>query len=235
MKKFQSLIIIFSLLFNSGCITAEMWKKKEYYDDTIKQYLISEDGNKVVFLGKKYHYIFDDNSGIIKQLLNWNKRQKLVMNIYDFEAISENDVKLSAWISSSFQKELSTKNLENLSKDEMDFLVKLGFTDKKLRNEYTLGKTLNLSGIRYLPKSGVDYKVGNSSLNKEYKVRVTIGHDSTLNKSRKIALTPVTVAGDSITIVVGAGVLVVTLAIAIPIFIVLNTAADIKKHAHQTF
>lgn len=231
MKKVQSLIIIFSLLFNSGCITTEMWQKKEYYEDTIKQYLISEDGNKVIFLGKKYHYIFDDNSGIIRQLLNWNSKQKLVMNIYDFKAVSENDVKLSVWISSSFKKEPSSKSLENLSKDEIAFLTKLGFSDQKWGNNQVLGKKLNLSGTRYLPKPDVDYKVGNSSLSKEYKVRVELENESTLNKSKKIALTPVTVAGDSITIVVGAGVLVVTLAIAIPIFIVLGTAADIKKHA----
>jgi hypothetical protein len=232
MKKIQSLIIIFSLLFNSGCITSEMWNEKEYYDDTIKQYLISEDGNKVIFLGKKYHYIFDDNSGIIRQLLNWKGRQKLVMNIYDFKAISESDIKLSVWISSSFKKESSSKNLENLSKDEIAFLTKLVFSDQKWGNNQVLAKKLNLSGTRYLPKPAVDYKVGNSSLNKEYKVRVELEHESALNKSKKIALTPVTVVGDTITIVGGAGVLVVVLAIALPIYMVGSVVADVKKHSH---
>jgi hypothetical protein len=216
MKKILSPLVILTLLFNTGCITTEMWQKKEYYDDTIKKYLVSEDGAKVIFLGKKYHYIFDDNSGVIKQMLKWSGSSKLVMSIYAFEALSENDVRLFVWIESASEKELLSKNLSKLSKGEVDFLKKMEFLDKKSGNESILGKKINLSGTRYLPKPGVDYSAINSSLNKEYKVRVEVRYDSALGKSKKISLTPITIAGDAVVIVGIIGALAVSLAIALP-------------------
>lgn len=230
MKTAQSFLVILSLLLNSSCATRQLWEEKRYYDDTIKEYLVSDDGSKVIFLGKKYHYIFDDNSGAVKQLLKWGGRSKLVMNIYDFKALSENDVKLSVWISSAPQKELSNKNLPTLSKEEIDFLRKLGFLEGKTGSNNMLSKKIDLNGTRYLPKPNVNYEIS-SSLNKEYKVKVE--YSNFFDKTVKVALTPITVAEDAIIIVTGTGLVitfgVVAGAISLPLYFVACVANPNNK------
>lgn len=213
MKKITSLLAILTLLINSGCDgTAKMWKKKTSYEEVIKNYLISDKGDKIAFLGQKYHYIFDENSGVIKELLQWDQKQKLKIRIhdfYDFKATSPSDVILMVDITGTTSSQKSD-NLDEISlPSDIAFLKKLGF----LEIEITRGKTkmitkrIKLEGRRYLPKPHTQYPI-TDSLSKEYKVIVQNTYDTALEKSKKIALTPLTVTGD------------VFVAIAIPIFFV---------------
>lgn len=210
-KKAQSLMFILALLLNSSCLTQQLWESKKYYDETIKEYLISADGSKVVFLGKKYHYIFDDNSGMVKQLLQWGGRQKLIMNLYDFEVTSKNEVKITASVTTASQEESSNKNLSALSVDEINFLKKLGFSKIEGVGNNILYKTIDLKGVRYLPKPGVSYEVS-LSLNKEYKVKVE--YSNFFDKATKVALTPLSVTGDAFLIVSITGVTIVCVTVA---------------------
>jgi hypothetical protein len=152
-------------------MTKKMWEKegrRESYDDTIQNYLISTDYTKVIFLGTKYHYVFNDND-TVKQLLHWNGRQKLTMNIHNFEATSVNDVKLIAVIRSSTPKELAEKNIKPLTPNEIEFLTKLGFYTKGTGNNRTLEAGMVLAGTRYLPKPNLNYST-TSSLNKNMRL-----------------------------------------------------------------
>lgn len=192
MKTIKFLALTALLLFNSGCVlfTPMLWKEKIQYKETIQGYLISNDGKKVVFLGEKYHYIFDDESGEIKQLLQW--KQKLSMSIYNFKAVSKNNVELG----------IALHSHNNPSSEEIDSLKKLGFTEGKLvgisKDIFFYKKYLHLSGTRYLPKEGVNYTI-NSTM--KYNVTVEEGYYGKIkDASKKIALTPIAVAADTILI-----------------------------------
>ena len=222
MKKITSLFVILTLLINSGCSnTTKMWKKKSSYEDVIKNYLITDKGDKVAFLGKKYHYIFDDNSGIIKKLLQWNQRQKLKINIYNFKATSSSDVELMVEITGITSSQKLDTTDEISSSDDIAFLKKLGFLESDIKDGSTriIKKRIKLEGERYLPEPHTQYPVI-SSLSKEYKVTVQNTYDTALEKSKKIALTPITVTGDVITIALGVGAFAIFIAIAIPIVFV---------------
>ena len=60
--------LIVSLVLSSCSISAteDMWSHKEHYYDKFDKFLISDEAKQVIFLGKKYHYIFDDNDGEIR-------------------------------------------------------------------------------------------------------------------------------------------------------------------------
>lgn len=207
MKKIQSLIIALSLLLNSGCtpLTVSLWEKKSYVysHDTIRGF--NADAGKAVFFGGKYHYAFNDGSGLIERLLRWNGKPKLVIGAYDFAALPENYMQLSVPISLDPEAELSVESLKNLSKNERILLTELGLLYKpRPGSDYFFSKKRDLyfSGSRYLPKPGVDYNAGNSSLGKEHKIKVR-EEDATdyLGITKKIILTPVTVVGDAILVV----------------------------------
>jgi len=210
MKKITSLLAILTLLINSGCDgTAKMWKKKTSYEEVIKNYLISDKGDKIAFLGQKYHYIFYDNSGVIKKLLQWNQKQKLKINIYNFKATSPSDVDLMVEINGVTSSQKLNNTDEISSPNDIAFLKKIGFLESEIKggSAKIITKRIKLEGERYLPKLHTQYPITNS-LSKEYKVIVQNTYDTALGKSKKIALTPLTVMGD------------VFVAIAIPIFFV---------------
>jgi hypothetical protein len=201
------MVLSLVLLMSSSCLTSSLWKDHyKYYDDTINQYLITKDGERVIFLGKKYHYILNDKDNVIKELLNWPSRKKMTMSIYNFNAISKDKVEVSIKVSVD-----SKKQLDELSQSELTFLKSLGFKTSKF-DSY---KIFHLNGQRYLPKPNTSYGF-NSSLNKNYNVKVGIKYNSATDIAGNIALTPITVVGD---VVLVAGVTAI-IAVAIPVCLI---------------
>ena len=178
---------------NSSCSTRDMWTRSSeyYYKDTIDQYLITKDGEKVIFLGEKYHYIFDDNDNVVKELLNWPNRKELKMDIMSFDFISRNRVKVKIQVIGDF-----TAESNELSQSELMFLKNLGF-NSLFKGGKILVKDIAFTGKRYLPKPNELYK-SNSSLNKSYDVQVRVKYNEAKDIGRKIALTPITIVGDVI-------------------------------------
>jgi len=198
------IVLSLLLLMNSSCSTRDMWNRSSeyYYKDTIDQYLITKDGEKVIFLGEKYHYIFDDNDNVVKELLNWPNRKELKMDIMSFDLISRNKVKVKIQVIGDF-----TAESNELSQSELTFLKNLGFKSL-FKDGKILIKDIAFTGKRYLPKPNELYK-SNSSLNKSYDVQVRVKYNKAKDIGKKIALTPITVVGDvimisSITLFVGA-------------------------------
>ncbi len=107
----------------------------------------------------------------------------------------------------------SSQKLDNTDKisspSDIAFLKKLGFLESEIKGDSAkiITKRIKLEVERYLPKPHTQYPVTNS-ISKKYKVTVQNTYDTALEKSKKIALTPLTVTGD------------VFVAIAIPIFFV---------------
>lgn len=191
MKKHKNFLFIFLLLLSSCEIdrTKLMWLKKAHYNDTITSFLIREDGRQVAFIGKKYHYILDDNSEIIRSLLTWEGRSKLTTNVSDFDVGLTNSVELDVQIYT-----IST----NLTPEESEFLRKLGFSEKK----QIFRKNINLSGKRYLLDPNANYDIP-SSLDK--KISIYVGYTSYPQFILKASLTPITVTSDTVSIVTAAG------------------------------
>ena len=71
-----------SLLSVTGCVTKKLYETLEthdtQYDETALSFLVTEDGSKLVVLGEKYHYIFDDIAPSLTHVLGsplrtWNR------------------------------------------------------------------------------------------------------------------------------------------------------------------
>jgi hypothetical protein len=198
----RTLLIAILITTNLASCTDALWQKS-YYSETFKNFLITKDGQRIVILGKKYHYIFDDKSGTIKKMLSWESRSKLEMEIDGFLVNNAIDVNASVTVKSKIQKNSSVE----LSDHEKGFLEDLGFT-KAHSNDDVLKKKINLVGTRYLPKSGVNYDKS-SSFSKEY--RVGIEQSSFGDKAVKIAFTPVTLATDGVLMVAGVTLMTVVI------------------------
>jgi hypothetical protein len=171
----------------TSCMTMKLWQKGSYVEN-FKNFLITKDGKKIVILGEKYHYIFDDNSGDLYQLLTWENNSKLEIENYNFRISKINEIICSITIKNKSQKNSTT----HLSKKDKSFLQKLGFVNNS-SDEVIFKKNIIISGQRYYPKTGLNYGTS-TPLNHDYSVNIEI--DDYANKTKKIALTPVAVAGD---------------------------------------
>lgn len=189
------LIIILSLFLTSCDFTDKLWRDN-YYQETIKNFMISPDGHKIVFLGKKYHYIFDDKNSELKDLLLWEGRNLLEISNFHIEVTAFNKMKGNILIS------VSKNHSKSMPEDYIKFLKKSEFRVREYKHldEISAKKQIYFSGTRYLPKPNTNYDI-NSSLNQEY--RVTIRYNDLYDQSKKIALTPVAVAADATGFVLG--------------------------------
>ncbi len=202
LMKLLQLFIIMTVILSSSCTTVNLWKKdnKRYYSEEIKNFLISQDGKKIIFIGKEYHYVIEDESNLIKKLLAWNGRMKLTIgSASDFHLGRFNSIKVRLGISTKDDYDLIDNKLSSLTKEEMDFLKEFGFSEIKLENGEMLTKTIELHGQRYLPKLGVNYDLKTSSLSQVYKIRVY--YDTIADDMTKAALTPITITADGIMII----------------------------------
>ena len=175
------------LLIASCAVTKSMWDKK--YNETFRQFLVSKDGQYVVFLGKNYHYIFTDNLSAIKELLLWQNRNLLFINIEKtfLKLDLQNNVTGHAVIESFFNK---------LPRADYEFLRSLGFRSE---DGNALSLKINLVGKRYLPRDDIGEYL--PMLDRTY--IVPVHYSSTFwSKVGKVALTPITVAADA-TILIG--------------------------------
>jgi hypothetical protein len=210
MKRPLIKLIIISLFLTSCDFTEKLWRKT-YYHETIKNFLISKDGRKIVFLGEKYHYVFDDKDAEIRDLLLWEGRDILEISRFNFEITSLDKVRGKILVS-------TLKDHIQASEDYIKFLKTSGFKSIK-RNDSGYQKELYLTGIRYLPKPNTSYDV-NSSLNQEYKV--TIANNDLYDRSKKIALTPITVVGDTAIFALG----VTAVILFVPALVVCSSVSE---------
>ena len=145
---FFKILLLAVLFLISSCefLTPKLWKKSYYHDD-VEQFLISQEGKNIIFIGTNYHYIFSNNSNIQKMLKEKNT-SKLKMVIGDFEIKSNNKIEGDIKFIIS-QHDIGNKN-RTIVKD-------LGLKRSKYRHHYhEYVKNIHLTGTRYLPKKGID-------------------------------------------------------------------------------
>ncbi len=168
--------LIIILLSSTSCeITKSLWE--DAYKEEIKQFLTSANGEYVVFVGKKYHYIFTDNSGVIKEILQLDKDRIVT--------IDSEETRLSVDNSNNLKSRIVLKTFDlKLSPQILEILEKLGSEKSKSAAEMFL--ELPLSGKRYLTSQ--DFGQYFLALDETYEIEVRRVPTS-FKEFEKIALT----------------------------------------------
>ncbi len=185
MKKLLKITALFvTLLSLNSCLTKYIWGDKSYKEQ-ISNFFIGSDGRYVAMLGDDYHYVFSDNSGILKTVLSL--RQQGVLTISDqkshLKLQPNNEVTGDLVLEGPFSI---------LDREDARTLNRLGFTPD--RND-TLTIKMELTGRRYAAK----YLNQNISGNKTSHTFTIYYHDSNAMKDvGKIAITPIAVGLDAV-------------------------------------
>ncbi len=177
-------LIILFLFSSSSCVTRLVWNTS--YNDTFRQFLISQDGSMVIFLGSKYHYIFSDNTGILESILSWPGRRNLFINSKESRVdLDHNNVVTGQIVVESF--------FNRMPHEDYEYLRALGF---RAKNKFSpLKIKLVMKGKRYLPRADLGYDL--PELQRSYVISIHYQGDA-LENIGKMALTPITLATDSV-------------------------------------
>jgi len=172
-----------------------MLYKPRTYDETALAFLVAEDGSRVVVLGQKYHYIFDEMSPSLKQILlsPLELRTVVVAYLANFSVSSDNVV------TGDYSLYLSSEASDEQRKSAID----AGFTAP----DVTLSG--QLKGVRY---SAEGFKLPSTAQPREFAHRYGASVRAERSKAAKVLLTPVTVAADGALILGGLFLLFLLLA-----------------------
>lgn len=175
------LALITIILLGSCSITKSMWNK--HYDEIFQAFLITKDGSQVVFLGENYHYIFDDQSNVVKKILFWPHRNILYIDPSQtyLKLDKDNNVSGSVVVRSIFG---------DLVREDSNYLASLGFAKDQ---DGSIFIKLPIYGKRYLANN-IHYHT--AFLNKEYVLEVKLNLTPT-EKLARAAVTPITAAIDA--------------------------------------
>ncbi len=174
-----------ALLFITSCeFTRALWE--DNYSESVRQFLVSKDGRYIVFLGTKYHYLFVDESGVIDELLKLDQERVVL--------IAPEITEITVDGKNNLEGRLGVKTFDlDLSSQQKAFLVSLGFKQEKREGDLRL--RLPLKGKRYIGVDSVnDYY---SALEEKYKIEIH-RHSTPIRDLEKIALTPFTLAVDTL-------------------------------------
>ncbi|WP_372998755.1 hypothetical protein [Sulfurimonas sp.] len=182
MMKIISIALLFSVLF-SGCATIQLWEDPKY-KETFEEFLITEDGSKLVILGEKYHYIFSTNEKL-KEILLSNKRKNIKPVFEDFKVDINNSIQ------GKYNLFYNTNDKE--SKNDI-WLEKIGFETSKRASKkiFTYKYSGSMKGVRYLPKEPI---ISKYKFNNKYNIYIEEEPTTFYNTGRAL-LTPITVAED---------------------------------------
>jgi hypothetical protein len=188
LKKIILILVIPLLLIGSSCkdtYTRKLWSDN-FYSEAFYYFLISKDGQFVVFLNDEFHYVFNDNSGLIQKLLLWKNSKKLyvdtdktILKIFANNSVSG---KVAIYI-----------DKDNINFSDLKILKSLGFIDNK--EKFTT--EFKVYGQRYQAKT--DVTAYTPRLSSPYNVRIYFD----LTNGQKIAkasLSPLTLVVDAIMI-----------------------------------
>lgn len=201
----KAIALILCGLFISGCVTSRLWDK-ESYEETISQFAINPIDNSLVIIGENYHYLFGKQSAPV-ELLDWVKRREIKAS-FDRFTLKNHDIKGKYHLSI---------DKTNLNKNETIWLSNLGFSD----NETHFKKSYFIEGTRY--KAAPEFTELPNKLNHNYSIYVDKQHTSA-DIIINVALTPLAVASDGITIVFGTAGLTAALISIYPLYLTGNQA-----------
>lgn len=190
MKKVISkvLLVLITLLNLVSCeFTRSIWK--DVYKEEVSEFLISTDNRFLVFVGKKYHYAFFDNLGVLQQLFDL-ERNKIIL-------IDSEKTKLRLEKSDDIVGYISFQTYDdNLSPEQLETLNFLGF--RRNEEEFIFEKNLEVSGKRYLGFENPNLYFLISQDTYEFEIK---RNQTKVREVEKVAETPFAIVGDSLIIV----------------------------------
>ena len=199
MNKYRRVFLILAALLSlgmAGCVTPalnKMIKKDTSYAEEVTSVLISEDEKKMVFIGDRYHYIFNAHD-VLSSSLKSSFQKSLYFFFEGFWAD-----KNGFWVdknNDTFGKITITLS-ESASQDDKEEAIELGYNERSEDPPYLV---LLLKGKRYrsggVATDGVKYKLNYSN------VTVVLEPRSSLNKAALTALIPITVLIDGVIVIV---------------------------------
>lgn len=204
MKNYKRWFLAFVLVtvgwFSSmGCVTKALWRDSDtkVYNETIIAFYTNPVKNEIIFIGKKYHYIFDKGTSTFHEVLK--ARELLGLNQKHLSIITSIDRKdvslIIAGIEIGFKKNLLNK--EQLSwLESHDFIEYNYYNGKK---ELLFRKAFSLHGKRYKADSKVNAKV----IKLNYPIELEIA-EPLKNTLYKILMTPLSITADAGLAIAGA-------------------------------
>lgn len=227
-KTFWAVLAIAVVSFMSmGCFTTMLWQDKSYdqsfspYKESIESFMMTQDGSKIIFVSKDYHYILNSVPSLAFLL---SHKDNLPV-AYEFSkgtyTITSNHV-TNNYAKAVFHAKIDLAQCDpSLAKEMLDNHYGTLDANKKI-----LSFSFTLGGTRYQS----DSKINDKLTKIETPIPLTITEIKSVNNVgqtvKKIALTPLAIAADGVTIVIGAGALaigVITLPITIPMFAILDS------------
>lgn len=181
--------IFLAITLSSCTLTKALWGDKSY-EEVINQFLVGSDGRYVALISPSYHYVFSDNSGVLKSVLSLNQKGVLTIdakNTY-IKLHENNEVKGYLTLSGPFSI---------LPENDKYVLTGMGIVPDKRDN---VAIKIDLSGRRYVSK----YLGHNPALqsNNIYKVSIYYDGNSSLAKGvGKAAVTPIALTLDAVLLI----------------------------------
>lgn len=203
-KTFWVTLVIAAVSFMSmGCMTSQLWEDKVTYtpySETIDAFLFNAKNDETIFLGKKYHYIFDANPQF-GYLLKHRENPAITFNVSQGARFQAENDRLNARFSVTIDSKTIDQELQEWINDNH---VSLNPKTKV----YTI--PISLKGKRYFSDRYVNEKA--QQLSKEIYITVNEVKKEGSPVVVKILGTPIAVAADGVMFVVG-------MAIFIPVII----------------
>lgn len=188
MKKFyKTHIFVALLLLLNGCITKALWGDKRY-DEKIDQILIGADQRYMILVSADFHYVFTDDSGVLRSILSLKNKNSLTMNT------QKTYIKLHARneLDSDFAFE---GYADSLVPEDLYTLEALGFKSDKNGN---INVSLKLHGRRYAAK----YLGQNmSTISANYVIPIYYTDSNLAKGIGKAAITPLAVTLDAVLLI----------------------------------
>jgi len=231
MKKLFFAILAVTLVFFSslGCMqraplemTQEVWNNEQdsvntSYTDVIVAFYSDKRGEKLVFLGKKYHYLFDQGARGFSELLKAKKF--LYLQQKNFQVETSLDPKDNRKVNLKVSAELP---LSTLNEKQKAWLASHNFTLQQsrvyvgqepdplyasrpvYRNQTVYLKTFFLKGTRYIANAEINKKAIKLTQARRLNVIGYKYQDKSMIK--KIVMTPLALVGDAAADIVVVGV-----------------------------
>lgn len=223
----KSVIIFVSFFLLSGCATIDVWKN-DTYEEHISHFLTTQDGNTLIVIGDRYHYLFPEAKQLNEIMQSKNSGFLRAEFGNKFVVSKDNDIRGTFRILCDCKKP---------SKDLVNWLLNSGF--KKVPVENKCSSNI-VSYVRERTISGKRYSASNESfdttkkLNGTYVVYIEEEHGP-LGTVARIAKTPISVAVDGFyafgTIAIAVGLWPITTYNIVSSYINEETIAnDCKKH-----
>lgn len=186
--KIRTLFLILSLFLLSSCITKYLWGDKNY-EEEIRQFYVGQDARYVVLVANEYHYIFTDNSGVLREILSLKQNGILSLSSKTYLKLDKNN---------NIQGTIILEGpFDLLPREDAIKLQLLGFTPNK-KNDVEI--KLELVGRRYSAR----YINQNPStnLNNSYFIKVYYHDDIGVAEGvGKAAITPIAVTLDAVLLI----------------------------------